>query len=119
MKKFLLISIIFFAFLSSRAQEVLPVPDENYPKPIQVKEMESKFLCCPKCDFTALVSGVCPNHQIPLVKVDFFYCPVSSGYTSNIAGICPEHKTALTQMHMKYQKIYPPVKQNDEIIKTK
>ena len=114
MKKTLLIVFLFFAFHSLRAQQALPVPDDNYPKPQEVVDFESKVFCCPKCDFTSLVSGVCPNHQAPLVKVGTYYCPVESGYTSAKAGNCPEHKTALMLMHMKYQKIYPSLKENND-----
>ena len=104
MKKILLITILFFAFLSSHAQKAAVVPFDNFngQKPAALAATETRYYCCPKCDFTADKEQPCPLHQFPLVKVGNYYCLGCGKYSSKEPGNCPENHGPKVRMNMKY-----------------
>ena len=110
MKKILLTVVLFFALQSLQAQQATSVPINNYngPKPAGFEQIESKYFCCAKCDFTAIKPQDCPVHALPLVHVGDYYCPSCSRHATAQPGNCPEHPIAKIRMDMKYVVVEMP-----------
>lgn len=113
MKKILFTAVLFFAFHSLHAQQATPVPLDNYkgPKPVGFEQIEAKYFCCAKCDFTAIKQQDCPVHALPLIHVGDYYCPSCSRHATVQPGNCPEHPIAKIRMNMKYV-VAEPVKED-------
>lgn len=105
-KNLLLIMLLMAGFnLMAQIPTAKPVqPDKQIVK-APAPELRHYF-CCQMCTYTAKIARKCPVHQISLVRVGDWYCPVDSkSFTSE--GKCPMHKKSLVQMQMKYQEVTP------------
>ena len=108
-RSYALIIFILTAACAFAQQPVdLPAQQDNpIHKSEKVKAYEAQFFCCPQCDFLSKGKGVCPNHQVTLLKPGTYYCATGYHYSSGKKGICPEHKTALKQVEVKYRRPNP------------
>ena len=112
MKKSYALVLFLLAAVFAYAQQAVDIPQQGdnsnyiYKSP-EMKAHEAKFFGCPQCDFVSKVTGVCPNHQVTLLRFGTYYCPFNYHYTSAKKGSCPEHKVALKEMEMTYRKPYP------------
>jgi hypothetical protein len=110
MKRNCALLIFFLAAAFAYGQQVVDVPKQNdnyIYRSEKVRAYEAQFFGCPECDFISKVPGVCPNHQLTLLRFGTYYCPSKYHYTSSKRGSCPEHKIALKEMEMKYKQPYP------------
>ena len=109
MKKILSTALLLFMLQSLHAQQATSVPPDNYngPKPAGFEQIESKFFCCPKCDFVAVKQQDCPVHALPLVHVGDYYCPSCGKHVTAKQGNCPDLPIAKIRMNMKYVVAQP------------
>ena len=80
----------------------MPLDNSGARKSAALAAIESKYYCCPRCDFTAVKEQLCPEHQLPLVKVGNYYCMICGKYSSAEQGACPDKHGAKIRMNMKY-----------------
>ncbi len=106
MKQISTLIILLLAVAYSYGQQPVDAPKENNPvyRSEKVRAYEAQFFGCPQCDFISKVKGVCPYHQLTLLRFGTYYCPEHYHYTSATKGSCPEHKVALKEMEPVYKK---------------
>lgn len=110
MKKHYVLFIFLLMAAYSFGQQPVDVPKQNSERihtSDKAKAIESHFYGCPQCTFVSKVKGVCPYHQLTLLKIGTYYCPEKYHYTSAKKGSCPQHKITLKEMEINYSTIYP------------